>query len=209
MKSFDSVTCLFCNRTAVLLLRSSSSRDEHLSQNRNNVFVDLSLWTEWSKCSLTCGLGEQTRTRKCEQNCNGISSDHLSETKSCIDANCPGETSQLIKTQNNVFLDFSLWSEWSKCSRTCGLGEKTRRRQCKENCDGISSDHLSETIICNNVNCPGEISCRFQAQTNAGSTKYYREDIFLLAKMEKIFFAILSLRNIFSANIFSFSIIYF
>ena len=56
-------------------------------------FLDFSGWSEWSKCSLTCGSGEQTRTRRCEQNCDGVPSDNLTETKSCNDVKCPGEIS--------------------------------------------------------------------------------------------------------------------
>ena len=48
-------------------------------------------WSEWSTCSLTCGSGEQTRTRECDQNCDDIQTDELSETQSCNDDDCPGK----------------------------------------------------------------------------------------------------------------------
>ena len=51
---------------------------------------------------------------------------------------------------------FSLWSEWSSCSVTCGAGEQTRTRTCDNNCDGVQNDDLSETQSCNNGDCPGK-----------------------------------------------------
>ena len=48
-------------------------------------------WSEWSSCSLTCGSGEQTRTRTCDQNCDDVQNDDLSETQSCNNGDCPGK----------------------------------------------------------------------------------------------------------------------
>ena len=56
-----------------------------------NLFIAFSLWNEWSDCSLTCDFGQKTRTRICQQNCDGVSSDDLSETKSCNEFICSGE----------------------------------------------------------------------------------------------------------------------
>ena len=48
-------------------------------------------WSEWSTCSLTCGSGEETRTRACDKNCDDVRTDDLSETQSCNDDDCPGK----------------------------------------------------------------------------------------------------------------------
>ena len=57
---------------------------------RQKVFSVFLSWSEWSSCSLTCGSGEQTRTRTCVRSCNGIRNDELLETQSCNDDECPG-----------------------------------------------------------------------------------------------------------------------
>ena len=56
-----------------------------------NFFSVFSLWSEWSSCSVTCGSGEQTRTRTCDENCDGVQNDDLSETQSCNNGDCPGK----------------------------------------------------------------------------------------------------------------------
>ena len=50
-------------------------------------------WGEWGLCSVTCGPGEKTRMRTCQQpicwdgtNCTGPADD----TTDCNDACCPG-----------------------------------------------------------------------------------------------------------------------
>ena len=65
-----------------------------------NITCDLvvSTWSSWSSCSMTCGPGEQTRTRECHQGCKGVPT---SETQVCNEVDCPV---------------YSYWSDWSGCS---------------------------------------------------------------------------------------------
>ena len=65
-----------------------------ISNNIENIWILLiflkvfSTWSDWSSCSVTCGSGEQTRTRTCDQNC---SSGDLQEIQGCNDSDCPGK----------------------------------------------------------------------------------------------------------------------
>ena len=50
------------------------------------VILGVSLWTEWSTCTHTCGNGTKKRTRKClEDNCQ---ESKLEETESCNHRGC-------------------------------------------------------------------------------------------------------------------------
>ena len=86
-------------RMLILFLRKSNSN--------LNLFIAISFWSEWSDCSLTCDFGQKTRTRICQQNCDGVSIDDLSETKSCYEELlCPGEqiAMNMIISKSNSFL---------------------------------------------------------------------------------------------------------
>ena len=46
-------------------------------------------WGNWSKCSVTCGIGTKFRTRKCIGECKGKSVEI--QYNSCNMSCCPGE----------------------------------------------------------------------------------------------------------------------
>eukprot|EP00746_Dinoflagellata_sp_MGD_P141678 gnl/MRDRNA2_/MRDRNA2_74752_c0_seq1.p1 gnl/MRDRNA2_/MRDRNA2_74752_c0~~gnl/MRDRNA2_/MRDRNA2_74752_c0_seq1.p1 ORF type:complete len:1278 (+),score=126.06 gnl/MRDRNA2_/MRDRNA2_74752_c0_seq1:196-4029(+) len=84
------------------------------------VHCSWSQWSDFNQCSMTCGLGTQQRVRNHMlkplyggSTCLGGES----EVRDCqIAENCPIDC---------VWGD---WSEWSRCSTTCGGGEKVKRR---------------------------------------------------------------------------------
>ncbi|XP_035668229.1 coadhesin-like isoform X2 [Branchiostoma floridae] len=109
-------------------------------------------WSPWSDCSVTCGVGEQTRDRTCTNpepanggaDCDGLAQ----ETQACdTGVSCPVDGS------------WSDWSEWSACSVTCGVGEQTRDRTCTNpepaNGGADCGEQSQETRECNTgVSCP-------------------------------------------------------
>ncbi|KAL4222772.1 hypothetical protein ACF0H5_018812 [Mactra antiquata] len=78
-------------------------------------------WSSWGACSVSCDVGIQSRDRACANPypssdgdfCNGDSrDDRICSVQACADGN------------------WSMWSDWSVCSITCGNGLKSRHRQC-------------------------------------------------------------------------------
>uniref|UniRef100_A0A8C9YCU5 SCO-spondin n=1 Tax=Sander lucioperca TaxID=283035 RepID=A0A8C9YCU5_SANLU len=110
-----------------------------------------SLWTPWGQCSASCGAGLQSRYRFCSSPqrsgsglpCLGPSR----EDQICIFASCDRDGG------------WSQWSNWTECTKSCGGGVRSRRRECDSPrpegegnyCEGLGT----EVIACNTDHCPG------------------------------------------------------
>ena len=110
---------------------SASTRERLTKQsqpcNVENCPVDYqwTLWAAWSRCTITCGRGFKKTTRQCMpavgggQECPPRSENDLYEkTEECTAKDC------------EIFA-WAVWTSWSSCSTTCGIGEKSRTRKCK------------------------------------------------------------------------------
>ncbi|KAM4642152.1 hemicentin-1 [Discoglossus pictus] len=107
-------------------------------------------WLPWQSCSVTCGQGIQRRIRVCDNpmpaNGGSYCRGSESETRSCQNKPCP------------VDGNWSEWSTWEDCSRTCGSGKRSRIRTCNnppaqeggKSCDGRAVD----VAMCNTALCP-------------------------------------------------------
>jgi hypothetical protein len=80
-------------------------------------------WGEFSKCTLPCGGGKRTRTRKvisASRN-GGAECPVLKESRSCLRAHA-----DLNRCPNDC--QVSEWSSWGECSKQCGGGHQFRIR---------------------------------------------------------------------------------
>merc|ERR1719283_522103 len=86
-----------------------------------------SLWGNygpWSKCSKTCGVGVQIRSRECHRGgaCTLPCVGKATVTRAC------GEPARAAYWTGG--------SKWNKCSTSCGIGKQIRTRDCVRNaCD--------------------------------------------------------------------------
>jgi len=107
-------------------------------------------WGDWSTCSLTCGGGEQTRSRVIlrPEAFGGVPCvGPPEEARACNEDACP------------VPVD-CVWSEygnWTQCSKSCGGGTQLQTRTIVtqalnggKSCDGINTN----LQICNEFPCP-------------------------------------------------------
>ncbi|XP_073488988.1 LOW QUALITY PROTEIN: SCO-spondin-like [Aquarana catesbeiana] len=91
------------------------------SDEENCVDCVLSVWTSWSECSRSCGLGVKFRRRDVIRDrlpgghCAGAQFD----SQSCFVQACP---------VNGVW---SPWGEWSACDALCQGGVRSRNRKCE------------------------------------------------------------------------------
>ncbi|XP_053794370.1 thrombospondin-2 isoform X2 [Vidua chalybeata] len=106
-------------------------------------------WSDWTKCSVTCGSGTQMRGRSCDVTRSACAGPHI-QTRMCSFKKCDHR----IRQDGG----WSHWSPWSSCSVTCGVGNTTRIRLCNspipqmggKNCVGNGR----ETEKCEKVPCP-------------------------------------------------------
>ncbi|XP_071117871.1 A disintegrin and metalloproteinase with thrombospondin motifs adt-1-like isoform X2 [Haliotis cracherodii] len=123
-------------------------REDTASCNQHNCPVD-GIWAEWAKwstCTLTCGGGQQWRSRNCigpfdgGKECPGP----RNVTQACSTDHCP------------IDGVYGEWSSWGACSDTCGGGTQDRTRSCTApkfggvDCQGPAVD----TMACNTNHCP-------------------------------------------------------
>ncbi|XP_055369011.1 adhesion G protein-coupled receptor B2 isoform X2 [Betta splendens] len=103
-------------------------------------------WSSWSLCSVTCGRGSRTRTRRCVNGDGAVACEHPeTQTKLCNIAVCPVEGQWLE------------WGPWSRCSVTCNVGTEQRQRRCSASAHGwaeCKGPH-QESRECINPSCSG------------------------------------------------------
>ncbi|XP_074654760.1 SCO-spondin-like [Tubulanus polymorphus] len=109
-------------------------------------------WAAWGGCSNNCGKGTKSRTRTCTnpKPANGgktcAEQDQLGgseQTLTCTGTTC--STKDIFSTNKfgkrlNAMLkmrffrkvngNWGIWGGWSTCSKSCGVGVKTRKRVC-------------------------------------------------------------------------------
>merc|ERR1719163_2688581 len=155
------------------------------------VNCEVSAWSKWSKCSASCGGGSQTRSRSVtvEPTNGGMACPHLEEDQACNTHKCPvlcdhcggkstgpcrhdkdgtcheyrtGTTCPAGTTEcANVDCEVSQWTEWSKCSASCGGGSQSRTRKILQHPSkfGQQCPELSESQDCNTHKCTGCVGC--------------------------------------------------
>ena len=116
----------------------------HLQETRNcsgapPTNCQVSDWSEWDTCSVTCGTGYQSKYRNVTsiESCGGTCNYNLTESQTC-----QGLLPKDCEVGN--------WSAWTTCSAKCGAGTETRTRNITSAavCSGSCNYDLSETRNC-------------------------------------------------------------
>ncbi|XP_043922260.1 SCO-spondin-like [Protopterus annectens] len=117
-------------------------------------------WTSWTPCSKTCSDPDhpavKIRTRFCPDglNCTGEST----QERACNLPQCKDEPVCQGEDCDSRNCSWNVWSTWSECSRSCGVGQQQRLRTYNPPgangswCEGILTGHL-QTRFCNIQAC--------------------------------------------------------
>uniref|UniRef100_A0A182PSA0 Spondin-1 n=1 Tax=Anopheles epiroticus TaxID=199890 RepID=A0A182PSA0_9DIPT len=83
-------------------------------------------WSEWSECSVSCGIGVTMRTRTFLEHMGRKKCPHISvvEKQKCMQPDC----SITDMEAPDSLCPVTAWSDWSPCSATCGKGVQIRTR---------------------------------------------------------------------------------
>ncbi|XP_006035653.2 ADAMTS-like protein 1 [Alligator sinensis] len=118
---------------------------------------------KWSTCSLTCGVGLQTR----DVFCSHLLSRDTNETVILADELCHKPKPSLVQACNRFDCPPSWYpADWQECSQTCGGGAQKQDMRCKQHLADGSILELPETFCssprpvshqaCKNEDCPNE-----------------------------------------------------
>ncbi|XP_040457832.1 thrombospondin type-1 domain-containing protein 4 [Falco naumanni] len=173
---------MYANRT----LTVQQYRCQHLEKPETTSTCQLKIcseWqirTEWTSCSVPCGVGQRTRDVKCVSNLGDIVDDEECNMK--LRPN-DIENCDMGPCAKSWFL-----TEWSdRCSAECGDGVRTRSVVCMTNhisslpLEGCGNNRPSETTPCDNGPCAGKVEWFAggwtQCSTECGSGTQQREVI--------------------------------
>uniref|UniRef100_A0A1A8AMI2 Subcommissural organ spondin n=6 Tax=Nothobranchius TaxID=28779 RepID=A0A1A8AMI2_NOTFU len=126
------------------------------------------LWSPWSSCSVSCGRGQRTRTRSCQDSEGGPYCTDTKLIESCDLPSCPAGCL------------LSKWSTWSECTSTCGGGVSTRNKtilQEPEPGGAACIGPLEQHMICNTSSCLPECPHHQVYSDCSGSCPHTCEDL--------------------------------
>jgi len=139
-----SVAAAYGGRACTTLVRSRTCGTQTCP-----IDCKMSKFSQWSRCSRTCGTGVKTMTRQIiiPNQSGGKFCGALTKTASCNTHGCP------------VNCQLSAWDKYNKCSKSCGGGVQSRMRSVARAVEygGVKCAPLSQARVCNSnvcaVNC--------------------------------------------------------
>ncbi|XP_030649312.1 thrombospondin type-1 domain-containing protein 4 [Chanos chanos] len=149
---------VYANRT----LNVHTSRCQHLerpeatSTCQMKICSEWQIRSEWTPCSVPCGVGQRTREVHCVSNVGDIVPDE--------ECNMKLRPSDVENCDMGACAKSWFFTEWgSRCSAECGMGVRTRSVLCLNNhisslpLEGCGPERPQEAEACNNGPCESRI----------------------------------------------------
>ncbi|XP_068131644.1 thrombospondin type-1 domain-containing protein 4 isoform X2 [Hyperolius riggenbachi] len=112
--------------------------------------------TDWTPCSVPCGVGQKTRDVKCVSNIGDVVDDE--------ECNMKLRPNDIENCDMGTCAKSWFLTEWSdRCSAECGEGVRTRSVVCMSNhisslpLEGCGNNKPAETTTCDNGPCEGKV----------------------------------------------------
>ncbi|XP_056268375.1 thrombospondin type-1 domain-containing protein 4 isoform X1 [Pseudoliparis swirei] len=149
---------IYANRT----LNVHTSRCRHLerpevgSTCQMKICSEWQIRSEWTACSVPCGLGQRTREVRCVSNVGDFVPDE--------ECNMNLRPIDLENCDSGSCAKSWFYTEWgNRCSADCGMGVRTRGVLCLTNhisslpLEGCGSERPADAHVCNNGLCENRI----------------------------------------------------
>ncbi|XP_018603542.1 thrombospondin type-1 domain-containing protein 4 [Scleropages formosus] len=164
-------------------------RPETMSTCQLKICSEWQIRTEWSACSVPCGVGQRSREVRCVSNVGDIVADE--------DCNMKMRPSDLENCDMGPCTKSWFFTDWgSQCSTECGFGVRTRSVLCLSShisslpLEGCGPERPPESQACNNGPCESQIEW-FTGQWGQCSMEcgpgHQQRDVVCLMKTEEGF----------------------
>ncbi|XP_026548356.1 thrombospondin type-1 domain-containing protein 4-like, partial [Notechis scutatus] len=149
---------VYANRSLTVQLHRCQhlEKPERTSTCQLKICSEWQIRTEWTSCSVPCGVGQRTRDVKCVSNLGDVVDDEECNMK--LRPN-DIENCDMGPCAKSWFL-----TEWSdRCSAECGSGVRTRSVVCMTNhisslpLEGCGHNRPTESTPCDNGPCLGKV----------------------------------------------------
>uniref|UniRef100_A0A8C8E3H4 Thrombospondin type 1 domain containing 4 n=1 Tax=Oryzias sinensis TaxID=183150 RepID=A0A8C8E3H4_9TELE len=131
-------------------------RPETASSCQLKICSEWQIRSEWTSCSVPCGLGQRSREVRCVSNVGDFVSDE--------ECNMNLRPIDMENCDMGACAKSWFYTEWGdKCSAECGMGVKTRGVLCLTNhisslpLEGCGSERPADSQVCNNGPCENRI----------------------------------------------------
>eukprot|EP00929_Paragymnodinium_shiwhaense_P115839 TRINITY_DN8499_c0_g4_i1.p1 TRINITY_DN8499_c0_g4~~TRINITY_DN8499_c0_g4_i1.p1 ORF type:complete len:3773 (+),score=615.61 TRINITY_DN8499_c0_g4_i1:363-11321(+) len=136
----------------------SDKQEFKCAEKRCPIDCEWNAWSQFSVCSKSCDGGTRSRLRTRKQ---------MPENGGLRCSGQPDETEYCnLKFPCPVDCEFRSWSSWSECTRSCGVGRRTRHRGIdieSKNGGKHCAGYLKDDAACNLRSCP--IDCQWNPWT--------------------------------------------
>uniref|UniRef100_A0A3B3DP07 Thrombospondin type 1 domain containing 4 n=1 Tax=Oryzias melastigma TaxID=30732 RepID=A0A3B3DP07_ORYME len=131
-------------------------RPETASSCQLKICSEWQIRTEWTSCSMPCGLGQRSREVRCVSNVGDFVPDE--------ECNMNLRPIDMENCDMGACAKSWFYTEWgNKCSAECGMGVRTRGVLCLKNqisslpLEGCGSERPADSQVCNNGPCENRI----------------------------------------------------
>eukprot|EP01125_Pyxidicula_operculata_P009035 TRINITY_DN2984_c0_g1_i2.p2 TRINITY_DN2984_c0_g1~~TRINITY_DN2984_c0_g1_i2.p2 ORF type:complete len:563 (+),score=106.59 TRINITY_DN2984_c0_g1_i2:3-1691(+) len=156
----DNFTATQIQQSSDIIFQLSSFNDGLSDVSEGSCFGEIPCcyygWEDWTPCSESCGDGISTRSPKCICN-DGRSYGDISKCSDYLGLPPAPE----VKKCSVDCCKWTEWLAWTSCSQNCGVGVRTRQKDCVCN-PGATTQNCEGAAPVETMECEGDSCCEWE-----------------------------------------------